>query len=480
MKGRGLWERCLGFVNHLGDGTRLRRQMRIVLLIGTAVFVLWSSPTTAQPSATFSITAAPHSTVAIEGDAENIGQTGVVGHASATSGQNFGVVGITDSAGDSTTQSRAFGVVGHATASSGFTAGVLGRVDGIGDLTTQTPAVGVLGRATATATGFTIGVRGVSDGPGDTFLGLPSIGVDGRADSPSGFTIGVRGRIADINGNPGGSPTGTGVLGVVTPPSCPTLNLTPSTPVFPGQTCVGVFGRSLATSGSTAGVVGLTQSSSPSAGVVGETTGIGASSSNAVAGVVGQATATSGFNAGVFGQTNSPNGAAIFGSATGGGLAGSFQGGPVSINCPIVFPASCLVVNQMGVMVPDLAEDMPVARPVSPGDVVVLTRGQGYGIAPAARAYDTLVAGIVSTAPRVRFGIGKVKAAPVAMVGVVKAKASAVNGAIEFGDLLTTSPVAGHLMRCDAALKCVGAIVGKALEPLPKGEQSILVLLWRQ
>jgi hydrogenase maturation factor HypE len=133
-----------------------------------------------------------------------------------------------------------------------------------------------------------------------------------------------------------------------------------------------------------------------------------------------------------------------------------------------------------GTPIADLAEDMPVARPVSPGDVVVLTPGQGYGIAPATQAYDTQVAGIVSTTPRVRFGIGQKKAAPVAMVGVVKAKATAVNGAIKFGDLLTTSPVAGHLMRCEAAVHCVGAIVGKALEPLRTGEQSILVFLWRQ
>ncbi len=70
--------------------------------------------------------------------------------------------------------------------------------------------------------------------------------------------------------------------------------------------------------------------------------------------------------------------------------------------------------------------------------------------------------------------------APVAMVGIVRANATAANGSIEFGDLLTTSSVPGHLMRCPAPVRCVGAIVGKALEPLQKGQKQILVLLWRQ
>jgi hypothetical protein len=66
------------------------------------------------------------------------------------------------------------------------------------------------------------------------------------------------------------------------------------------------------------------------------------------------------------------------------------------------------------------------------------------------------------------------------MVGVVRAKASAVNGAIRRGDLLTTSAIPGHLMRCTTPARCVGAIVGKAMQPLAKGNGQILVLLWRQ
>jgi hypothetical protein len=113
--------------------------------------------------------------------------------------------------------------------------------------------------------------------------------------------------------------------------------------------------------------------------------------------------------------------------------------------------------------------------------VVVLVGRQGYAVARASRAYDRLVAGIVSAAPRVSFGTNaKGPTTPVAMVGIVRANATATNGSIRLGDLLTTSSVPGHLMRCGEPVKCIGAIVGKALQPLAKGNGQILVLLWRQ
>jgi hypothetical protein len=148
----------------------------------------------------------------------------------------------------------------------------------------------------------------------------------------------------------------------------------------------------------------------------------------------------------------------------------------VDINCATT---PCLFVN--GGQVADLAEDIPAYGKLAPGDVVVLAP-QGYAVTRTTRAYDTRVAGIVSGHPRVRFRVARWTGpvAPVAMVGVVKTKATAANGSIQPGDLLTTSKIPGHVMRCPVPVRCVGAIVGKAMEPLASGERQILVMLWRQ
>jgi hypothetical protein len=62
-------------------------------------------------------------------------------------------------------------------------------------------------------------------------------------------------------------------------------------------------------------------------------------------------------------------------------------------------------------------------------------------------------------------------------VGIVPTKVSAVNGPVRVGDLLTTSSVPGYAMRCTNRVKCVGAIVGKALEPMAGGKGVIKVLV---
>ena len=58
---------------------------------------------------------------------------------------------------------------------------------------------------------------------------------------------------------------------------------------------------------------------------------------------------------------------------------------------------------------------------------------------------------------------------PLAVVGIVPCKVSAENGAIQAGDLLVTSSTPGHAMKGTDHSKMLGAVVGKALEPLQKG-----------
>jgi hypothetical protein len=48
---------------------------------------------------------------------------------------------------------------------------------------------------------------------------------------------------------------------------------------------------------------------------------------------------------------------------------------------------------------------------------------------------------------------------------------------IEVGDLLTTSPTPGCAMKVIDPLKAFGAVIGKALRPLERGEGLIPILI---
>ena len=69
---------------------------------------------------------------------------------------------------------------------------------------------------------------------------------------------------------------------------------------------------------------------------------------------------------------------------------------------------------------------------------------------------------------------------PLAVVGIVPCKVTAENGAIRVGDLLVTSSTAGHAMKGTDRSKMLGAVVGKALEPLEKGKGVVQVLVTLQ
>ena len=80
-------------------------------------------------------------------------------------------------------------------------------------------------------------------------------------------------------------------------------------------------------------------------------------------------------------------------------------------------------------------------------------------------------------------GAGKI---PLAVVGVVPVKASAENGPIRPGDLLTTASTPGHAMRAEpmtvngVTFYPSGVIIGKALEGLEKGTGVIRMLVMLQ
>jgi hypothetical protein len=69
---------------------------------------------------------------------------------------------------------------------------------------------------------------------------------------------------------------------------------------------------------------------------------------------------------------------------------------------------------------------------------------------------------------------------PLAVVGIVPCKVTAENGPIQIGDLLVTSSAPGYAMKGTDRSKLVGAVVGKALEPLQNGKGVIQVLVTLQ
>lgn len=132
----------------------------------------------------------------------------------------------------------------------------------------------------------------------------------------------------------------------------------------------------------------------------------------------------------------------------------------------------------------DCAEEFDVAEvtaEVEPGTVMVID--QDGKLCQSEQAYDKRVAGIISGAGDYKPGIildrkhSENKRLPIALVGKVYCKVDADHGAIQVGDLLTTSPNPGHAMRAGDPLKAFGAVIGKALRPLEAGQGLIPVLV---
>ena len=138
----------------------------------------------------------------------------------------------------------------------------------------------------------------------------------------------------------------------------------------------------------------------------------------------------------------------------------------------------------------DFAESVAVEGTRSeyePGDVLEIDPAADRHLALSHHPYSTLVAGIYSTKPGVlatphAIDDPEIKNSevPLAVVGIVPCKVTAENGPIARGDLLVTSSRVGHAMKGTDRSRMLGAVVGKALEPLPKGEGVIQVLVTLQ
>ncbi len=216
------------------------------------------------------------------------------------------------------------------------------------------------------------------------------------------------------------------------------------------------------------GIVGVTLSPTKS-GIWGHSVaGVGVSGSSAT-------------NDGVVGTTSAAGKSGVYGwSDAGIGVtAYSANGTALYVNGTSIFRKYASFEGGHG----DIAENYRASEPLIAGDVVVIT-ADGT-LARARRASDTAVAGVIAGDPSLRLsgGLADDGSVPLVLVGRVPCNVDASYGAIEAGDLLTTSGTPGHAMKAQPLQSGGGSsiqpgtILGKALEGWSDGTGTIEVLV---
>ncbi len=398
------------------------------------------------------------------------------------------------------TKSAIPGVTGEATKFEGVRgishAAGHGGVVGINDVAKDagpgvygtSPATGVWGESTGT------GWHGVF-GTTPSKIGGAGVWGENTENGPgvvgkSGGGMGVVGESQENEGVRGTSHASwhAGVVGVNT--HIPASD-NPGPGVYGTSTGAGVVGESTAVGGGRLarlrssgwhGVYGRTPSTSGGAGVMGENTSSGV-------GVFGKSAS----GEGVHGETNSRvfaavagiqlsargTGAGIYGESRGPGPAGFFKGNVV-VTGDVFLPGSdCAEEFEVAAAAPGSSSSKALAEP---GTVMVI-EGDG-ALRPSTKAYDRRVAGVVSGAGTYKAGIvlgsgrkSRGAKAQVALVGRTFCKVDARYSPIAVGDLLTTSPTAGHAMKAKDQARAFGAVIGKAMRPLAKGKGLIPILI---
>jgi hypothetical protein len=313
--------------------------------------------------------------------------------------------------------------------------------------------VPIIGEITGDVGGF--GVQGISPaGHGVHGESTTSRGVVGISQT----FLGVFGKSTSGKGVAGDSDSGEGVHGQ-------------------SSTGDGVFGTGIR------GVVGVSNTGDGVIGTSEAGTGVRAISKNAQG-----VTAFSDNDIGLFAQGGT------FGAVFNGAVVVGKGPGPKDPNIKRNQVDGSIVINDGGSLFlngggdiilanGDCAEDFDIADPHSaePGTVMVLSE-EGE-LRESHQAYDKRVAGVISGAGDYKPGIvldkhhTSANRLPIALLGKVYCKVDAQFGAVEVGDLLTSSPTHGHAMKTNDPFKAFGAVIGKALRPLLSGKGLIPILV---
>jgi hypothetical protein len=157
-----------------------------------------------------------------------------------------------------------------------------------------------------------------------------------------------------------------------------------------------------------------------------------------------------------------------------------------ALHCSQAVHDNMLVNNDIVLAGADFAEEFDVldAEMSEPGTVMVLDDAGAVRVSDG--AYDHRVAGVIS-------GAGGYKSAVIAdrrdtgsdrlalaLMGKAYCKVDATLSPVAVGDLLTTSATPGHAMKALDRSRALGAIIGKALRPLPAGRQLVPILITLQ
>lgn len=305
-------------------------------------------------------------------------------------------------------------------------------------------------------------------------------GVGGRSESDHGIvgwtgnneSSGVYGHTSTGFGVSGRSTNKHGVYGVTS-----TANITMAGVYGHANEAIGVKGHSF----SQHGVYGQTET-----GEQGLISGVYGISENGT-GVTGISTNYNGIKAitssnvhAALAAGNEGAGAAIYAHSGTNNIAAIFDG-----NVQIRRRTNQAVLIEFGEGL-DYAEGFNVSenRTIKPGTVLAIDAAAPGKLKICTNAYDTKVAGIAAGAnglgSAVKIGVDQFDC-DVALAGRVYCNVDATYGEVSPGDLLTTSATPGFAMLVTDHLKAQGAIIGKAMEALAKGEKGqILVLVTLQ
>jgi hypothetical protein len=200
---------------------------------------------------------------------------------------------------------------------------------------------------------------------------------------------------------------------------------------------------------------------------------VGVFGEGGVAGVAGFSSLSSGV--GVLGVAGEATSVAIQGEAAQNGLAGNFVG-DVAVSGSIQVKGDVLLTNR------DIAEVLPVPRDAGCARGMVVVMDDDAVLRPCHTDYDKRVVGVVAGAhtlkPAIRLGyVEGHDDGAVVMVGTTYCLVDADADSIAVGDLLTSAARLGYARKAADPARSFGAVIGKALAPLERGQGAIPIIV---